>query len=142
LAVYDHVVPESPLQTPSSYSDLQSLTKLPKIAIAYAYGIRPDHLDDPNHPDFFWNQRPNEFAAVGAIRLDQDVPLVPPANVAAQHAAEVRRRVDRDQEVLFSNVVGVTSVTELPQFDIRDIDGSLDAAAKRLVDDGVALRNQ
>ena len=138
LSTNDHVLAESPLQTPSTYPDLQSSSKDPKTAILYAYGIRPDHRDNPGHAEFFFSKTLPTFAAVAIVKRDHEDPLAEPTTVAAEGNAEVKRRIIRDSEVLLEAVVRVEKVILLPSFDPDNPDSSLDRAATAMLNAGVA----
>lgn len=128
LSANDHVYSESPLQTPSTYPDLQSTTKSPATAILYAYGIRPGHVGAANQLEFF-SGKPNSRAAVAVLLRETDDILAKPTSVAAAGNEEVERRIGRDYEVLLTSLVLVERVVDLPPFDVRDPDRSLDEAA-------------
>ncbi len=138
LGANDHVLSESPLQTPSTYPDLQSAAKDPRIAILYAYGVRPDLASKSNDEHYFFRGQPNDFAAIAVMHRDADDPLAEPAAVAAEGQTEVKRRIARDSEVLLSAILKVGQVVELPRFDPSDKDASLDRAAVALQKTGLA----
>lgn len=140
LATNDHVFGESPLQRPPNYPDLQSTSKDPKTAIICAYGIRPDRLNEPDHPDFYFakQKKPNTYCAVATMIRETDDALARPTTVAAEGNAEVKRRIERDFEVLLDRIVTVEGVVKLPDFERGDVDGSLERAALALLDAGFA----
>jgi hypothetical protein len=142
FTVFEHVVdaPERPNQVNSIYTNrrVESTSQDPRVAIRYAYGIRPDSAR-PGVPAALSGSVANADPFIAIIELTRETNLeLVPSNVAGVDAAETQRRINRDSEV-FARKVEKARIVRLPPFAFSDPDGSLDRAADALRTQGVAL---
>ncbi len=135
LAVNEHVFAEKDggygFQTPDAGTALESVSSCPRVAIKYAYGIKPD-TQDISHPEFY-DGSPNPGAAIAIIGQAAKL-LELAAYVKVIGAEEAQRRIARDRESFLAAREQVVTVVDLPPFAVDDPVGSLDKAAKTLVD--------
>lgn len=147
LSAFEHVLyePEAQVNAPRTARLLESVSQAPRIAILYAYGIDPDAWLDQQVLRF-WRGTANQDAFVAALPetrgLQEHTALQRVQSIAAPSGLtieEARRRMARDSEVLLIDAVPPEcEPTDLPAFDHRNIQGSLDQAANALVSSGVA----
>ncbi len=139
FTVFEHVLyePEGQINSYRTSRLLESVSKDPRVAILYAYGIDPDFWFDNNRVQFSDDQ-PNSEAFVAVLARAQDSPLAEVntmSNIFASNLTteEARRRIDRDQEVLLEDAETPSQIIDLPDFDIAKPLDSLNQAATELV---------
>lgn len=147
FSTFEHVLyePEAQINAPRTARLLESVSRDPRIAILYAYGIDPDAWFD-HHALRFWRGTANQDAFVAVLPdmrgLDQQTALRFVRSIAAPDGLsvdEARRRMERDSEVLLIEAGPPTSVVDLPAFDEPRGGESLDRAAEALANGGVAI---
>lgn len=146
FSAFEHVLyePEAQINAPRTARLLESVSRDPRIAILYAYGIDPEAWFD--HQVFrFWRGTVNQDAFVAILPesrgLDENTALQYVRNIAAPDGLtidEARRRMIRDSEILLIDAVSPTRIVDLPEFDEHRGAESLDRAAEALVSEGVA----
>jgi len=131
--------PGAQVNAPRTDRLLESVSRNPRVAILYAYGIDPNGWFQ-HQTVTPWRGRANQDAFVAVLPetrgLDaqEAVRLVP--GIAAPNGLtveEMRRRMERDDEVLLTDAVPTEMVVPLPPFDDRDSEQTLTQAAAELV---------
>lgn len=140
---FEHVVWEAPINSPFTGRLLESVSTNPKTAVLYAYGIDVEAWHR-NRSVVFYRGAPNADAFLAILDRAADTPLaiIHATNVYGGQGLnehEAKRRVQRDGEVLLRAAETPAQLIDLPAFDPKDPAGSLDAAAKFLVKNGVAV---
>ncbi|MDC3961544.1 hypothetical protein KEG38_47440 [Polyangium jinanense] len=153
LEMADHVMHDyDALLKPDVGRSTDSVTLSPRVAILYAYGIKTDDFFEKGAVTFFSGKT---TAHPHVALLDKaanghavDGPAFEQLHVWYEkrddpdvHATvdEVKKRVGRDEERLLRDVAPAEKVIPLPPFDEDKPGPSLDAAADRLRDEGVAV---
>lgn len=144
LSALEHVLWETPVNSPWTSRNLESTSKSPQTAILYAYGIDPEAWHQ-TQTVIFHSGRPNTDAFVAVIERPHDDELTQIAvstfmGIVAEGTfteADARHRVRRDQEVLLSEVAPVAKIVPLPAFDTGHPIISLNNAAQALRSAGV-----
>lgn len=137
---FEHVVWEVKINTPFTGKALESVTKDPKIAVLYAYGMDVDGWLGSRSIGFHTSV-PNEEAFVAVLERQDDAPLakILASNVSGElNEALAKKRAVRDQEVLLSNAESPSKLVGLPKFDVASPENSLHVAAEALIAAGVA----
>lgn len=146
FSAFEHVLyePDAQVNAPRTARLLESVSRDPRIAVLYAYGLDPDVWFD-HQIALPWRGSANRdaFVAVlpGSRGLDENTALGRVQNIAAPDGLtvdEARRRMQRDSEILLIDAIPPTQVVELPAFDEQRSEDSLALAAEALANEGVA----
>jgi hypothetical protein len=145
----NHVLPEATVTSPSTAQSLESTSTDPRAAILYAYGLsldewfvnsrrqcKPYSKESGINADAFVAvlTRPQSYA-IGENGLKKILSQTPIAGCETLASGEAERRAYRDSEVLLGSVIKPKTLVELPEFDPLSPEDSLNAAAKRLVEE-------
>ncbi len=147
FSAFEHVLyePDAQVNSPRTARLLESVSRDPRIAILYAYGLDPDAWVD--HQEILpWRDQANTGAFLAVLPerrgLDANTALRRLQNIAAPKGLtidEALRRMTRDSEVLLIDAVPPEDdPIDLPSFNEQKRHESLDDAADALVRAGVA----
>jgi hypothetical protein len=139
LSCYEHIVDTTEMGSLPSGRTTESTSLDPCVGILYAYGADLDAWSGRQAIEFT-GHTPNRDAFVAIIATDgQHKPTeILEANVDPEILNEVKRRANRDKEVLLWDVQKAVAVA-LPVFDIAKPLDSVNAAAVILRKAGVAI---